>query len=161
MDLAALNIQRGREHGIPDYNTLRESLGLPPASDFEDISSDPDLVASLTELYISVDEIDPWIGALSEDHLEGAGVGELIAAGFEWQFEKLAEGDAFFYLWDQDLTPADIARIESTSLSDLITRNTSLTNLQGNVFFVVPEPAPTSLFGIVLLALFLRRRRAA
>lgn len=36
-DLAALNIQRARDHGIPGYNEVRRAYGLPPLNSWEDI----------------------------------------------------------------------------------------------------------------------------
>jgi peroxidase len=39
LDLAALNMQRGRDHGLPDYNRLRVAYGLPAVSSFASISS--------------------------------------------------------------------------------------------------------------------------
>lgn len=163
MDLAALNIQRAREHGLPDYNTLRVSLGLDPVEGFDEITSDAALQAALASVYDDVDEIDPWIGALAEDHLPGATVGELIAAGFVWQFTQLAEGDPFFYLWDEDLTPEERAMLTDTSLAEVLMRNTAMTDLQSNVFFAVPEPGTVGLlaFGAGAAALLGRRRRAA
>lgn len=33
----AVNIQRGRDHGLPDYQTAREALGLPTKMSVADI----------------------------------------------------------------------------------------------------------------------------
>jgi hypothetical protein len=38
VDLAAYSIQRGRDHGLPKYNQIRQLLNLDPAIDFSDIS---------------------------------------------------------------------------------------------------------------------------
>ena len=37
-DLMALNIQRARDHGLPDYNTIREAYGLQRMVSWEDIN---------------------------------------------------------------------------------------------------------------------------
>ena len=59
----------------------------------------------------------------------------------EEQFINLAEGDRFFLLFDPELEDLR-AELMSTTLSDIIRRNTSLTNLQANVFFVSESPKP-------------------
>ncbi|UYV81043.1 hypothetical protein LAZ67_19002609 [Cordylochernes scorpioides] len=37
MDLAAINLQRARENGVPSYNRFREFCGLPPFRSFHDM----------------------------------------------------------------------------------------------------------------------------
>lgn len=139
LDLVALNIQRGRDHGIADYNTLRTSFGLAPATRFSDITSDPERAAKLQLLYGSVNDIDPWIGAMSEDHLPDAEVGELLATAIADQFIRLRDGDRFYYRWDDDFSAADLEVLEATTLRDIIVRNTSIRTLQDDVFRVIPR----------------------
>ncbi len=133
-DLAALNIQRGRDHGLPDYNSAREQLGLAPAESFADISSDPDVQARLEEAYGTVDDIDVWVGALAEDHVNGGSLGELASTVLADQFTALRDGDRFWY--QNTFSGQELREIDSTRLSDVIERNTDLTSIQNNAFFV-------------------------
>ncbi len=132
-DLASLNIQRGRDHGIADYNTVREAYGLGRVTRFGQITSDPALQAKLAATYGSVDNIDLWVGGLAEDHLPDSSMGETFTAIIVDQFVRLRAGDRFWY--EADLSNRQIEQIQNTSLADIIRRNTSLTKLQENVFF--------------------------
>ena len=143
LDLASLNIQRGRDHGLPDYNAMRFAYGLTPVSDFSEISSAAVVQQALADQYGSVDNIDAWVGGLAEDHLPGAGVGELIAASLIDQFTRLRDGDRFFYLNDADLSHPDVLAVidlENVTLAKIIGLNTAMTGMPENVFFI-PEPS--------------------
>ena len=135
LDLAALNIQRGRDHGLASYNDTREAYGLQRKTSFAEITIDPDLQVALASVYSDVDEIDLWIGALAETHLPGAPVGELIAASMIRQFVDLAEGDRFFYRFDPELADM-VDEIDATRLSDILMRNCDLTSMNPDVFRV-------------------------
>ena len=142
-DLASLNIQRGRDHGLPDYSTVRAAFsvyGLSPVSSFAEVTSDAALQAELAALYGTPDNMDLWVGALAEDHLPGSGVGPLITAALVDQFTRLRDGDRFWYALDSDFTPAEIAELQGTRLSDVILRNTGLSHIRSNVF-IIPEPS--------------------
>lgn len=163
LDLATLNIQRGRDHGLADYNTLREVYGLPRVTTVSDIASDPDVQNALTTLYGDVNRIDAWVGMLAEDHLPGASVGALATAAIIDQFTRLRDGDRFFYLNDADLWTQEIRSVidlEVITLSDIIALNTPMSNMPQN-FFVVPEPTPMtlSLTGLLGLLIIGGRRR--
>src|SRR5438128_2885308 len=47
LDLVSLNIQRGRDHGLPDFNTARADLGLPRKTSFSQITSSPSEASQL------------------------------------------------------------------------------------------------------------------
>ncbi len=135
-DLASFNIQRGRDHGLADYNAYRNAFTGSSAVSFADITSDATLEANLATLYGNVDDIDLWVGLLSEDKLPGSQIGLTLHNMLAEQFRRLRDGDYYFYLNDPVLM-SDIMEIENTSLSDIIERNTGLTTLQENVFEAV------------------------
>ena len=135
MDLAAIDVQRGRDHGLADYNTMRQDFGLAKVATFAQISSDPSIQAQLQQLYGTVDDIDPFVGALAEDHAAGSSVGPLARAIIADQFKRTRDGDRLFYMNDPSFNASDLAAINSFKLSDLIRRNTFVRNIQDNAFF--------------------------
>lgn len=139
LDLVAINIQRGRDHGLPDYNTVREGVGLPKRASFADITPDKSLQEKLQKAYSSVDDIDLWIGGLAEEHVEGGCVGETFARIIALQYRVLRDGDRFWYenkdtnlyrLKDRTSVPT-----EGTSMVDVLYRNTGI-KWKGSPFFV-------------------------
>jgi len=144
-DLAALDIQRGRDQGLPDYQELSATHQLPANSTFDSITSDATLAAALSSIYSDdINNIDAIIGILAEDHLPGSSLGPLGQKILVNQFLRIRDADRLFYLSDDlglyshgKLTPeiASIIDLDNLTLADVIKANTSLTNLQDNVFF--------------------------
>lgn len=134
-DLVSLNIQRGRDHGLPDYNSARKLLGLQPATDFDDISSDPETADRLRRAYPSIDDVDLWVGGMAEDKYRRSMLGELFHTLVKRQFEVLRDGDRFWYT--NVLSRQDRQRVEALSLADIIRLNTKIGDeIQDNVFIV-------------------------
>ena len=145
-DLAALNIQRGRDHGIPDYNTVRAAYGLSPATTFADISADPQLQETLELAYGDLHHIDLWAGGLAEDPLPGAMLGETFHAILVDQFRRLRDGDRYWFENDPFFlaNPGLLTEIRGTRLADIIRRNTTIGDeLSDNVFGGAPLPTIT------------------
>src|SRR5262249_54378085 len=134
-DLIARDIQRGRDHGLTDYNSMRAAYSLPRLTSFAQITSNVPVQQQLQQLYGNVDNIDAFVGALTEDHVPGADVGPLTKAVLVNQFKRLRDGDRFFYLnqqWSQE--ELNILQ-QSNTLAKVIENDTIITNLQANVFF--------------------------
>lgn len=136
-DLASLNIQRGRDHGLPSYNQIRGLLGRPPAQNFRDITRNTTTANRLASVYASPAQVDPWVGMLAEDDVPGALVGPTLFAILTEQFEATRDGDRFWY---QKYLPAQTQRlVEQQTLATIIRRNTAIRGeLQNDVFHVSP-----------------------
>jgi hypothetical protein len=139
-DLAALNIQRGRDHGLPSYNDAREAMGFPRAEGFEDISRAREIQDRLAAAYPSVDDVDLWVGGLAEEHRPRSHLGPLYHAILVEQFTALRDGDRFWYR--NVLSRREIESLEATRLSDVIRRNTTIGAELPDDVFHVPTQGP-------------------
>lgn len=140
LDLAAINISRGRERGLTDYNTVRYNLGLTRINDFIGITNDAESAEELSIIYNdNIDDIDPWVGMLAEEHEDGALLGKTVMTILERQFEALRDADRFYFENDESFTAEEIEQIKGITLQDIIMRNTNISLMQKEVFVAMPH----------------------
>ena len=99
LDLLAINIQRGRDHGLPGYNAFRKFCGLSRINSWKKRPSELDeqIWLKLKDVYEKVDDIDLMIGGVAERNVRGGAVGPTFACIIGEQFKRLKYGDRFFY----------------------------------------------------------------
>jgi len=135
LDLASININRARERGLPDFNSIREALGLSAYGDFLTLTQNTPEALALNEAYNgNINHLDPWVGMLAEAPMPGALFGETIVEILKRQFQALRDGDRFFYANDPDLNEEKRNEIRNTRLVDIIRRNTGIDIMQDQVF---------------------------
>ncbi|KAK3733354.1 hypothetical protein QZH41_013682 [Actinostola sp. cb2023] len=133
LDLAAMNIQRGRDHGLPDYNTVRKEAGLPGLRDFSDLVKDKRVARDFKALYGHVDNIDIWVGGLAEQHENGSEIGRTFRTIVTTNFLRIRDGDRFWY--ERILSSEEIKLVNSLTLGRIIRLNTEYKSAPDNVFF--------------------------
>lgn len=107
LDLVSLNIQRGRDHGLPGYTVWREYCGLGKVETFDDLEgylNHQDL-EQISMLYESIDDIDLYTGALSEIPKSDSLVGPTFTCLIIDQFARLQKGDRFWYEYAEQPYP--------------------------------------------------------
>ncbi|XP_029452734.1 thyroid peroxidase [Rhinatrema bivittatum] len=143
LDLASLNLQRGRDHGLPGYNDWREFCGLPRLESQQDLTlaiSNYSLVEKLMNLYGHPNNIDVWLGGLAENFLPDARTGQLFACIIGKQMKALREGDWFWWENNPIFTEAQRHELEKHSLSRVICDNTGLTHMPTDAFQLSKYP---------------------
>jgi hypothetical protein len=136
LDLTSINIQRGRDHGLPDYNSVRESMGLKKITKFSEICpSNPVLAEQLQTLYVDVDKIDLFVGGLAEDHVKGGNIGPTFGNIIRKQFEALRDGDRFYYENnDVAFTAKQKKEIKKYSMCDMLKSKGVTCGVKGEPF---------------------------
>ncbi|GFU52027.1 chorion peroxidase [Nephila pilipes] len=143
LDLIALNIQRGRDHGLPGYNEWREYCGLPRLRNFKDLETvmNPMVARNFSRLYRNVDDIDLYPAGIAENPLPDAILGPVFACIVAEQFRRLKLGDRFWYEnggMESSFNEAQLQEIRKVTLSRLFCTNTNVQAIQ-LVSFVKPE----------------------
>ena len=139
MDLATLNIQRGRDHGLPPYPVWRDfcQTRFPMLSNFTGFANELTKIRFL-QTYGSLDTVDLFVGGLAEEPLPGALIGPTFACIFATTFSNLREGDRFWYEnteGPQAFTPDQLAEIKKTSMSRVFCDNAdAIQTIQANPF---------------------------
>lgn len=185
LDLAAINIARGRDLGVPTLNDMREALHLDRYASWSDYGAGmihPDNLVNFIAAYAfdgnlaraqaiiglandtivegsdaamgysvqqavdflnntdptlygceAFNQIDCWVGGLSEVHVTGGLLGETFDTIFVDQIGRLMDGDRFYYLQRLNNIPYG-QQIIDEQFKDIIERTTGVEHLNGSAF---------------------------
>ena len=137
-DLASLNIQRGRDHGIPSYRTWQrycEEKFPGKLARFRDNAT----IAVLRWLYGAeegfMDGMDLWVGGLSEERMEGAQLGPTFACILGLTFSRLRDGDRFWFEEQYQFSEVQRRELKRSSLGRVVCDNgDNIRRVSRNVF---------------------------
>uniref|UniRef100_A0A8C4D7C8 Sushi domain-containing protein n=1 Tax=Dicentrarchus labrax TaxID=13489 RepID=A0A8C4D7C8_DICLA len=137
LDLAALNLQRGRDHALPGYNDWRTFCGLKSIKtleDFKEVVRDGRVAEKILEIYKHPDNIDIWLGGLVENLLPGSRTGPLFACLIGKQMKTLRDGDRFWWEAEGIFTMQQKAELLKGSLSRIICDNSDVREVSPDSF---------------------------
>ena len=136
LDLVALNIQRGRDHGLPGYNKYREICMGSRANTWTDLSPaiPQEHISHLQRMYKSIDDIDLFVGGFLEKPHQDSLVGPVFKCIIGDQFARLKKGDRFFYDLGTDsnimFSTQELQEIRKSNLARLICDNSDVERVQ-------------------------------
>ena len=97
MDLAATDILRSRELGVPRYNRFRELLHRPPVRTFEELTDNPEWAEELRRVYDGdIDRVDLTVGLYAEPVPRGFGFSDTAFRIFVLMASRRLNSDRFF-----------------------------------------------------------------
>jgi peroxidase len=125
-DLGTINIQRGRDHGLPPYVKFRQLCGLSNPRSFDDLGREilsTNAREALRRTYTAPDKIDFYVGAVLEDPVVRGLIGPTLACVVGPQFARTRDGDRFYFENPGIFTRAQLAEIRRSSLARIICDN--------------------------------------
>ncbi|GIY63243.1 peroxidase [Caerostris darwini] len=149
-DLCAIDMQRGRDHGLPAYVYLVSfcSGGQINITSFDDIPPfvmSPENVDLLRQNYKDVRDVDLWVGVQMEKHVPGAEISPTAACIIGKQFHLAKFADRYFFEHVGEapsFTPAQRNALKECSVSYLLCANTGITHIQRNAMLLPSSQNP-------------------
>lgn len=144
MDLVSLNMQRGREFGLPGYMEFRKFCGLPASQTWDEMQGTMpnDTIRRYASIFEHPADIDLWSGGVSEKSLPGSMLGPTFACIIATQLSYIRRGDRFWYeLPNQpsSFTGEQLQELRKAKLSRLICDNTDLIDTVQIYPMVLPD----------------------
>ena len=97
LDLAAVDILRDRERGVPRYNQFRRLLRKDPVKSFDELTEDPAWRKQIKEVYDGdLEKVDLMTGLFAEPLPEGFGFSETAFRIFVLMASRRLKSDRFF-----------------------------------------------------------------
>lgn len=146
IDLAAIDIIRDRERGVPRYNRFRELFHMPRVNSFEEMSEDPDIVRALREVYGHPDKVDLMVGMYAEKPPKGFGFSDTAFRVFILMAPRRLKSDRFLTndYTQAVYTKAGLDWINDNNMSTVLQRHfpelTPLLQQVSNAFAPWPDP---------------------
>ncbi|MCV7352709.1 hypothetical protein H7K15_21520 [Mycobacterium parmense] len=125
IDLAAADILRTRERGVPRYNAFRRALRLKPAATFDELTDNPHWAEQLRQVYQDIERVDLMIGLYAEPKPPGFGFSDTAFRIFILMASRRLESDRFFTrdFRPQIYTDVGMTWIRQNSLRTMLLRH--------------------------------------
>ncbi|MEU6998264.1 peroxidase family protein [Nonomuraea sp. NPDC046570] len=126
LDLAAVDVLRDRERGIPRYTAFRRMLHRPPITGFADLTGDVATAAELAEVYDGdIDRMDTMVGMYAERPPTGFAFSDTAFRVFILMASRRLKSDPFFTdLYKPEIySPEGLAWVERGRMADVLLRH--------------------------------------
>jgi hypothetical protein len=125
LDLAAIDVLRIRERGVPRYNDFRELFHRPRVRSFEELTGDAEAASELERVYGDVDRLDLMVGLYAEPLPRGFGFSDTAFRVFVLMASRRLKSDRFF---TRDYTPEVYSAtgfrwVQETTMKDVLLRH--------------------------------------
>ncbi|CAB9503323.1 Dual oxidase 1 [Seminavis robusta] len=140
---SVVDIQRGRDVGIPPYNQVRHAMGLPRMTSIEELTQNETIVTNaLQSLYDNdIDQVDAYVGALVEPPLNVDDfMGPLFTISILDQLTRVRDGDR---LWFKNIYAREDYEVFPT-VADLVRLTCRMDDFPEDAFTTFVPMGPTT-----------------